>query len=200
MNDQQLLRYYLNIREPEAYQWNLSPRSLYLELETRDFLTRNFKVYNGMKACNIGIGIGVGEWDDFLGYFLKGYGQLTSVDIDQEICEIFSFRQQREGHTNPSNVTCGDFLACMLPKMEYDLVTMIGSALREIGKYRNTLEKISEIMKPNGHLMFMDFDKYHKKDELLGVLHELNLELERLEEYNRYPSVGFYCMKIRKIA
>ncbi|MCJ8013211.1 class I SAM-dependent methyltransferase [Paenibacillus sp. KQZ6P-2] len=196
MSDQKLLQYYLNMREPEAYQWNISPRSLYLDFETRDFLIRNFEVFVGMKACNIGIG--VGEWDDFLGYFLKDYGQLTSIDIDQEICEIFEFRQQREGHTNSSVVICGDFLTCMLPSMEYDLVTMIGSALNEIGEYRKTFEKISDIMKPNGQLMYMDFNNYHKKEELLSVLHDLNMELERLEEYDRYPSITFYCMKIRR--
>ena len=39
MSDQNLLNYYLNMRVPEAHQWNTSPRSLYLELETRDFLS-----------------------------------------------------------------------------------------------------------------------------------------------------------------
>lgn len=37
MDDQNLLNFYLHMREKEAYQWNLSPASLYLELETRDF-------------------------------------------------------------------------------------------------------------------------------------------------------------------
>lgn len=196
MNDQTLLKYYLNMREPEAYQWNMSPRSLYLEFETRDFLSRNFEVFVGMKACNIGIG--VGKWDDYLGYFLKGNGQLTSIDIDQEICEIFGFRQRREGHTNPSVVICSDFLGCELPAMEYDLVTMIGSALNEIRVYRKTFEKISKMMKPNGQFLYMDFNKYHKKEELLSKLDDLNMELERLEEYDRYPSISFYCMKIRR--
>lgn len=197
MNDQKLLEYYLNMREPEAYQWNMSPRSLYIEFETRDFFSRHFEVLAIMKACNIGIG--VGEWDDYLGYSLKGYGQLTSIDIDQEICEVFGFRQQREGHTNPSIVICSDFLGCELPVMEYDLVTMIGSALNEIGVYRKTFEKISQIMKPNGQFLYMDFSKYHKKEELLSILDELNMKLERIENYDRYPSMSFYCMKIRKI-
>ncbi|KHF37224.1 hypothetical protein CM49_00730 [Paenibacillus sp. P1XP2] len=42
MNDANLLQYYLNMREPEAYQWNLSAQSLYLELETRDFFCKAF--------------------------------------------------------------------------------------------------------------------------------------------------------------
>ncbi|WP_145329992.1 hypothetical protein [Paenibacillus xylanexedens] len=58
MDDQNLLNFYLHMREKEAYQWNLSPASLYLELETRDFLTKYFNVFSGMKALNIGIGVG----------------------------------------------------------------------------------------------------------------------------------------------
>ncbi|WP_427051627.1 hypothetical protein [Paenibacillus sp. TC-CSREp1] len=58
------------MREQEAYQWNLSPSSLYLELETRDFLAKYFDVFNGLKALNVGIG--VGEWDDYIGFLLNG--------------------------------------------------------------------------------------------------------------------------------
>lgn len=196
MTDQKHLQFYLNMREPEAYRWNMSPKSLYLELETRDFLLRHFEAAPGMKACNIGIG--VGEWDDFLGYFLHGCGQLTSIDIDPGICECFIYRQKREGHLNPSTVRCDDFLTCPLPIREYDLVTMIGSALNEIGAYRKTLTKICDILKPSGHLMYMDLVKYHRKEELLDILDVLKLKLETIEEYERYPSIGFYCMKLAR--
>lgn len=197
MNDQKLLDFYLSMREPEAYQWNNSPRSLYVEFNTRDFLARNFEVFDGMNAINIGIG--VGEWDDYLGYFLNGSGQLTSIDIDQNICDIFRYRQRREGHPNSSNVICEDFLTSMLQRMDYDLVTMIGSALQEIGTYREVFHKISNMLKPSGHLMYMDFEKYHNKEKLLEILRDLNMEIERIEEYNRYSSISFYCMKIRRI-
>ncbi|MBD2866776.1 class I SAM-dependent methyltransferase [Paenibacillus oceani] len=197
MDDQKLLKYYLNMREPEAYQWNMSPKSLYLELETRDFLLRQFEAAPGMKACNIGIG--VGEWDDYLGYFLQGNGQLTSIDIDPGICESFTYRQKREGHPNPSAVRCDDFLTCPLPSMEYDLVTMIGSALNEIGAYRKTFTAISAMLKPGGHLMYMDLVKYHRKEELLDILGELKWRLEAIEAYERYPSIRFYCMKLVRL-
>lgn len=194
MDDQKLLDFYLAMREPEAYQWNISPLSLYLELETRDFLLRNFELSNGMDILNIGIG--VGEWDDFLGYFLNNSGQLTSIDIDPYICEIFKYRQRREGHLNCSDVICDDILNNHLSK-NYDLVTMIGSALQEIGSYKKVFEKILRLLKPNGHLMFMDFVKYQKKEELLDILYEVGMELVHIEEYNRYSSIRFYCMKIR---
>lgn len=153
MNDQDLLNFYLNMREKEAYQWNLSPAGLYLELGTREFLAKHFDVFSGMNALNVGIG--VGEWDDYIGYLITGSGCLTSIDI--------------------------------------------GSALHETGAYRKALQKISDILKPNGQWMYMDFDKYHKKEELFELLHELKFELVHIEEFNRYPNVSFYCVKIRKL-
>ncbi|WP_145412741.1 methyltransferase domain-containing protein [Paenibacillus xylanexedens] len=195
MDDQNLLNFYLHMREKEAYQWNLSPASLYLELETRDFLTKYFNVFSGMKALNIGIG--VGEWDDYIGYLLNGAGSLTSIDIDSDICDIFKYRQKKEGHPNASTVICEDFLACELPQT-YDLVTMIGSALQETGAYRKGLQKISEVLKPNAQFMYMDFDRYHKKEDLFELLTELKFELKHIEEYNRFSNVSFYCMKIQK--
>lgn len=197
MNDQDLLNFYLNMREKEAYQWNLSPAGLYLELGTREFLAKHFDVFSGMNALNVGIG--VGEWDDYIGYLINGSGCLTSIDIDSYICNIFKYRQHREGHPNASTVICEDFLVSKLPQHHYDLVTMIGSALHETGAYRKALQKISDVLKPNGQWMYMDFDKYHKKEELFEILHELKLELVHIEEFNRYPNASFYCMKIRKL-
>ncbi|KAA8787090.1 hypothetical protein ABIE27_003390 [Paenibacillus sp. 4624] len=57
MEDRSLLDFYLRMKETEAYQWNLSPASLYLELETRDFLAKYFDVFSGMNALNVGIGV-----------------------------------------------------------------------------------------------------------------------------------------------
>jgi len=141
MNDQTLLNYYLSLREREAYKWNLSPKSLYLELETRDFFSRHYHPSSPVKACNVGIG--VGEWDDFLGYYLEGIGHLTSVDMDPEICRIFQLRQRMEGHSNPSRVVCEDFLAYKQPNA-FDLLTIIGSTLNQMGKTQQALTKAHE--------------------------------------------------------
>ncbi|SCY79650.1 Methyltransferase domain-containing protein [Paenibacillus polysaccharolyticus] len=159
------------------------------------FLAKHFEMFSGMNALNVGIG--VGEWDDYIGYLLNGVGCLTSIDINKDICDIFKYRQQKEGHPNASTVICEDFLACELPQT-YDLVTMIGSALQETGAYRKGLQKISEVLKPNAQFMYMDFDRYHKKEDLFELLTELNFELMHIEEYNRFSNVSFYCMKIQK--
>lgn len=195
MDKQKLLNYYLSLREREAYRWNLSPRSLYLELETRDFLTRHYKPSLGIKACNVGIG--VGEWDDFLGYFLEGNGQLTSMDIDTEICELFELRQRMEGHSNPSKVICADFLSYLQPA-EFDLLTLIGSTLNEIGDPEQTLAKACEILKNNGLLFIMNLEKYLQRDEINRMLRHAGFAVEVVEAYDRYPGIQFYCILARK--
>ncbi|MFD2117569.1 hypothetical protein ACFSTH_12890 [Paenibacillus yanchengensis] len=102
--DEKLFRYYLDLKSPEAGEWNSSPQCLYTEMVTRDYIRKSFAIFDGIKVCNVGIG--AGDWDDYLGYWLKETGELTSIDIDSEICEMFEYRQQRERHPNPAKVIC----------------------------------------------------------------------------------------------
>lgn len=81
--DEKLIRHYLELKGPEAGEWNGSPPCLYAEAMTRDYVRKAFTPADGMKVCNLGIG--TGDWDDFLGYCLKGRGELTSIDIDAGI-------------------------------------------------------------------------------------------------------------------
>lgn len=196
MNDQDLLKYYLSLRESEAYEWNLSPRSLYLELETRDFLKRHYKPSNNINVCNVGIGIG--EWDDYLGYLINGYGHLTSIDIDREICNLFQYRQQREGHINPSQVVCDDYTCSTLQINTYDLVTIIGSTLNQIGKNKEVLHKTYAILKPGGKFYVMNFKDNTSLAELTELAISAGFEMDIVEEFDRYPSVSFYCLFLKK--
>lgn len=162
MNDEKLLSYYLSLRDPEAGAWNLSPQNLYLEMMSRDFLKRNLELFDGIQICNIGIG--VGEWDDYLGYISKDFGRVTSVDIDQEICSIFEYRQKREGHPNPSRVVCEDILHTSLQPKSFHVVTIIGSTMHEIGNYPDTLEICFRLLKDNGFLFYMDLERFNAMD------------------------------------
>lgn len=91
MMDEKLFRFYLELKSPEAGVWNTSPQCIHTELITRDYVRKSFVVTDGIQVCNVGIG--TGDWDDYLGYWLKDKGNLTSIEIDKEICEIFSYRQ-----------------------------------------------------------------------------------------------------------
>lgn len=77
-----LLDYYLALKSPEAGEWNSSPENLHAEWRTRGYIRRYIPVESGFQACNVGIG--TGDWDDFLGYWLRGKGRLTSIDIDRD--------------------------------------------------------------------------------------------------------------------
>ena len=72
---------------------------MYIEFWTRDFLVKRMEPFPGITVCNVGIG--VGEWDNFLCDWLDGKGTLTSVDIDRDSCELFAHRQKREGGKGP---------------------------------------------------------------------------------------------------
>lgn len=196
MNKENLLQYYLNLREPEAYQWNLSPRSLYIEYITRDYFERKFTLFDGIKVCNVGIG--VGEWDDYLGYLLHGNGSLTSVDINPDICSIFSYRQKIEGHPNPSQVICENIIETTLEENQFDIVTIIGSTLEESKQYENVLKSCFNLLKDNGYLMVMDFEKNKSFEDFKKVISQSDHLIIDKEAYETYESLSFYICKVRK--
>jgi SAM-dependent methyltransferase len=111
----------------EARRWNLSPERLYLDCWTRAVLRDEVDPAVAARTCNVGIG--AGEWDDWLGYWLEGHGTLLSVDIDGEQARALAERQKRERHPNPARVGHADLLQADLG--EHDLVTVVGSTLHE---------------------------------------------------------------------
>src|SRR5690606_743746 len=134
-----------------------APRTLYLEYWTRQFITSRLVRMPGLRVCNVGIG--TGDWDNFLCDLLIDAGSLTSIDIDREICELFRYRQQREGHPNPSTVVCADVMADSLPPASFDVVTVIGSTVSESGNYDRCLTSCMRLVRSAGFLMYMDFHR-----------------------------------------
>ncbi|MBI5094124.1 MAG: class I SAM-dependent methyltransferase [Candidatus Hydrogenedentes bacterium] len=153
--DERLLGYYLACEDSEAGPWNRSPRSLYIEYWTRAFIAGRIRPFSGMQVCNVGIG--AGGWDNFLCDLLDGIGRVTSVDIDRGICELFRYRQEREGHRNPSTVVCADILTDSLTASSFDVVTVIGSTVRESGNYSGCLSSCWRLVRNGGFMMYMDF-------------------------------------------
>ncbi|MNW42571.1 hypothetical protein D3C74_197450 [compost metagenome] len=79
MDDEKLLQYYLDLNGPDSGEWNSSPQCIHTQLVTRNYIKKTFDIFNGIQVCNVGIG--TGNWDDYLGYWLKGRGRLTSIDL-----------------------------------------------------------------------------------------------------------------------
>ena len=158
MTDTDLLQYYLELHSPDgAAEHNLSPECLYTEFCMGDAIRTRLKPWPGMRILNVGIG--VGDWDDFLGYWAHNYGTLVSVDIDEGICNLFRFRQEREKHPNPSRVICQDILATRLRKSSFDIVTMVGSTADETGNASAALDACFRLVKQQGYLFLMLFNR-----------------------------------------
>lgn len=194
--DEKLFNYYLELGGPEAGEWNLSPQCIHTELTTRDYVRKSFTVTDGFQVCNVGIG--TGDWDDYLGYWLKGKGNITSIDIDNEICDIFAYRQQREGQPNPSKVLCKSIFDSDLPKGKFDIVTLIGSAINETGDFNKCLNSCFSLLKHGGYLMFMASLKYSSSEMLEGYLRQTNYHLEQKNLYESFPEYPFFICKIKK--
>ncbi|MDQ0059111.1 class I SAM-dependent methyltransferase [Paenibacillus harenae] len=194
--DNQLLDYYLALKSPEAGEWNSSPENLHAEWRTRDYIRKYVPLEVGFEACNIGIG--TGDWDDFLGYWLKGRGRLTSIDINRDICELFAYRQRSEGHPNPSNVMNKSLFDPDLPQQAFDLVTMIGSTIDEAGQMKDGLDACFGLLKPEGRLMFMASLKSVSLDSLEQALSDFAYRIEQWERYEEMPQYPFFICMIRR--
>lgn len=191
MDDAKLLNFYLDMYGAEAAPWNLSPVNLYLEMETRDWFIKEVALPVDCSVCNIGIG--AGDWDEFLGYKLLGKGRLTSVDIDSETCDTFAYRQKREGHPNPSIVICQDILEPFPTNQLFDLVCITGSTLRETGAYEPVLDNLQKLLKPGGLLFYMDVERYHGQAKLSDYLNRQGkLHLIKSELFTRFPNMMFH--------
>jgi protein-L-isoaspartate O-methyltransferase len=102
-----------------------------------------------VRVCNIGIGVGL--WDDWLGYVIGG--EITSVDRDREICEVLELRQRRERHPHPARVICGDVLLGALDGQSFDVITCIGSTLHESGAPSELRRILTAALTPAGRLI-----------------------------------------------
>lgn len=128
--DQQLLAHYV-ARGAEA--WNVSLEAAWLDYTLRAWVRPRLPTRPGARVANVGIGVGL--WDDWLGYELGALGAapLVSVDRDPAICATFAARQRREGHPFPARVVCGDVADGALGVRRFDAITIVGSTLAETG-------------------------------------------------------------------
>ncbi|NIK67950.1 class I SAM-dependent methyltransferase [Paenibacillus sp. BK720] len=194
--DDKLFNYYLELKNPEAGEWNTSPQCIHTELITRDYVRKEFTVTDGIKVCNVGIG--TGDWDDYLGFWLKGKGHLTSIDINKDICEIFAYRQFREGHPNPSKVICKSIFDNEITNEKFDIVTLIGSAVKETGGFERCLDSCFNLLNIGGYLMFMANLKYSSLEMLEGYLKRSSYQLVKKNLYEAFPEYPFFICKIKK--
>lgn len=122
--DRELLDWYLAVG---AEPWNKSTEAAWYELELRVWVESRLPAHRPLRACNVGIGVGL--WDDWLALAIGA--PLTSVDRDAASCRMLGIRQRRERHPYPSELVCGDVLDGALAGRAFDVITAVGSTLRE---------------------------------------------------------------------
>lgn len=149
MDKEKLLAFYGRFWDPEAGPFNLSVEGKYLEYAVTRFFEDNFTVASGDDICNIGIGAGF--WDRYLSYKLRG-GSLTSVDVLDECCDALRAGLINEGNPNRVRVLCADAMALEGLDGSFELVTMVGSTVRESGVGGALVEKALTLVKPGGSL------------------------------------------------
>ncbi|MBS4197478.1 methyltransferase domain-containing protein [Lederbergia citri] len=118
--------------------------------------------------------------------------------MDSDICNIFSFRQQIEGHPNPSQVICENIIETTLGENQFDIVTIIGSTLEESKQYENVLDKCFNLLKDKGYIMVMDFEKNKSFEDFKKVISQSDHLIIDKEAYDTYESLSFYICKVRK--
>lgn len=155
----------------DARRWNLSPECLYIDCFTRAFLRDHLEPSACPRVCNVGIG--AGDLDDWLGYWLDGHGSLTSVDIDGAIVAAFRERQAREQHPNPATAIHADMMAADLGT--FDLVTITGSTVHETHAPARALRTAQRWVRPGGWLYATILhgmgDPTHLVADIAGIVH-----------------------------
>jgi hypothetical protein len=152
-DDQRLLDHYV-ARGREA--WNTSTDAAWLDFTLRDWVEALVPARAPRIVCNVGIGVGL--WDDWLGHLLGRRDHLVSVDKDLDVCRTFALRQAREQHPLLAQVVCGDLLAGVLPGGMFDLITVVGSTLDEVGAARrgDAITALVHALAPRGRLVLAE--------------------------------------------
>jgi SAM-dependent methyltransferase len=132
----------------DARRWHLSPECLYLDCWTRAFLRALVDPAPLRRVCNVGVG--VGEFDDWLGYWLPPECELVSVDIDGAIVSAFRDRQARDGHPHAAKAVHADLMRADLGR--FDLVTIVGSTIHETHAPALALRTAQRWVAPGGWL------------------------------------------------
>lgn len=158
-----LLKTYSQMYGPEAGPWNLSVENKYLMYRFADFFERNFTV--GETDCICNIGIGAGEWDEYLSWKLKK-GSLTSIDRLEICCRQLEERFLVEGNPNEVKVICADAMELSL-EGQFDVVTMVGSTAMESGAGTDLLQKAMGFVKDGGAMYYQSIDE---NEDCNGIL------------------------------
>ena len=180
----------------EPWKWMLSPERLFLDCWTRAFLRdvlspEDLGTDGPAVVCNVGIGSG--EFDDWLGFWLEGHATLVSVDIDERQVRALTRRQADEHHPNPSHVVHADLLQAELGP--FDLLTVVGSTLHETHAPAAALRCASAWVRPGG-LLFATV--MHGMGDPERLLRDVGGRILAQRSYESMPEAEFTAVLVRR--
>ena len=181
-----LLRTYSQMYGPEAGPWNVSVENKYLMYRFAEFFEKNFRVRETDDICNIGIG--AGEWDEYLSWKLKK-GTLTSIDRLEICCRQLEQRLIAEENPNKVRVIRADAGELAL-EGQFDIVTMVGSTVTESGMGLTLVEKAMDFVKTGGALYYQSMDSGEDSDRVIRAAHSRGMKLGAFAADDAY---GFSC-------
>lgn len=146
-----ILDYYGEFYNEECGPWNTPLKSKWYDYVENEYFEDNFNIKNVLNVCNIGIGSGV--WDRYLSYHINKNSKLVCVDIDKEITETFRLCLINEKNNRNIEIINKDIFKYE-PLIKFDLITVIGSAIQEIGFYNDLFYKVFSMLNDNGCLFY----------------------------------------------
>jgi len=181
-----ILEYYSEFYNEECGKWNTSLQSKWYDYKINEYFEENFEIKSAKNICNIGIG--PGHWDRYLSYHMSEKSKLVSVDIDTEITETFRLCLINE-HNNRNIEIINDDIFNYYPNEKFDIVTMIGSAVQEIGFYEKIFKKATSMLNDNGELFYSCVTKEETKEHIENALKETGFIVDNYKRLEKYGLV-----------
>ncbi len=126
--------------------------------------------------------------DRYLSYRIKG-GSLTSIDRLEICCRQLEERLVFEENPNNVTVICADAMALAL-EGKFEIVTMVGSTLRESGSGFGLLETAMGFVKTGGSLYFQSIESTENCSDVIQLAFRHGLKLAAFWEDDTY---GIHC-------
>ena len=178
-----ILEYYSEFNNEECGRWNTSLKSKWYDYKITEYFEKYFSFRLAKSICNIGIG--PGHWDRYLSYHMNDECKLISIDIDSDITETFRLCLENEQNNRNIEIINKD-LFDYSPVDKFDIITMIGSTVQEIGLYKETFNKVSSMLTERGEVFYSCVDRNETRENLLIGLKDTELivsDYQRLEKY-----------------
>ena len=111
--------------------------------------------------------------------------KLLSVDIDPDITETVRLCLENEQNKRNIEIVNNDIFKYN-PDTKFDIVTMIGSAVEEIGFYKEIFKKSISMLSDKGELFYSCVTKEETMEQLIDALvgtGAVVADYQRLEKY-----------------